>query len=227
MVALYLSRARSKVNGTLSVSAATSEIQSWPDISPYLSSIVCVMVGDDIASKVIWGPGAPYLAQWDSIARIVRVRWPTARPCLRALPSQMTARNWQWMTHAWAQYHAKKHGPVATWRDNQRSTASNLGLAVIFGLNTLSGGDGSSGIHGTAIDGSDWQMTATEVAKYGTALLPYTCGLINWQYGPAWNYSGRSATQTAGIQAFDSRSDVKAAIDSLKRYAARLPARAC
>jgi hypothetical protein len=227
MVALYLSRARSRVNGTLSVSTATAEIQSWPDISPYLSTIVCVMVGDDIASSVIWGPGAPYLAQWDSIARVVRVRWPTARPCLRALPTQMKGRAWQWMTHAWPQYHAKKHGPVATWRDSQRSTASSLGLGVIFGLNVLSGGDGSSGIHGTAIDGSDWQMTGTEVAKYGTALLPYTCGLLNWQYGPSWNYSGRTAAQTTGIQSFDSRSDVKAAIDSLKRYAAHLPARAC
>jgi hypothetical protein len=227
MVTLYLSRARSRVNDTLSVSAATREIQSWPEISPYLSSISCVMVGDDIAGKNIWGPGAPYLARWDSIARAVKLRWPTARTCLRALPTQLTGRTWQWMDAAWAQYHAKKHGAVATWRDNQRTTAGNLRVSVIFGLNTISGGDGSSGVLGSAADGSDWQMSGAEVAKYGTVLLPYTCTLQGWQYGPSWNYSGRTAAQTAGIQAFDSRSDVKAAVDSLKRYAARLPARAC
>ena len=73
-------------------------------------------------------------------------------------------------------------------------------------MNYLNGGDGSSGIPGTELHPELWQMSAAELAHVGTVLAgaPYACALLSWRHHAP----------------FESRADIRAALDSVARVAA-------
>src|SRR5262249_17568807 len=122
---------------------------------------------------------------------------------------------------AWAQYEGPLHQPSAQmtpekFRDVNVADAKALGMGLILGMNTLDGGDGSSGISGTfnlSTTTNRWQMSATEVQHAGTVFAkePYVCAVLDWRYSPTLSSSSYTTSQQAAIQAFDDRTDVKAA----------------
>lgn len=244
-LALYLSRNKSIDNGKLSVAAAKGELGRWPDLAPYLDTVVkAVIIGDDVAGGDIWGlTTAQVLPLFDQIACAVKVRWPKAVTTLRALPTQLTSYDWsrtKCLDFAWAQYTNgwHRHGPVRQWRDLQLMTAQGLGLKVAFGLNSLDGGQVlsvspgrcASGILGTFAPGTSFacQMGASEIRAYGDSTIGYSClGLVNWTWGPGWDYSGRPSSQVAGIKVHDRRPDVKQAYAHLRAVADTLPRGTC
>jgi hypothetical protein len=79
--------------------------------------------------------------------------------------------------------------------------AKRLKLGLIFGVNYLNGGDGSSGIPGTAAHPDWWEMSTAELVHVGTVLAetPYSCAFLSWHYEPG----------------FVGRPDVQAALDSV------------
>lgn len=180
------------VTGQLTVAAATADVNSWPDIGSFIEdgTVQCVIVGDDIAWGESYGGEVPPLARWDSIARVVRVRWPEAHTCIRATPSQLADRRpWNWLTHYWAQFHAR-HDDILAWRDENLRIGKELGLCPVFGLNVLSGGNGESGLRSARSRSRQWQMSGGEIERYGRALLPYTPFLYGWRWEA--EYDGRA-----------------------------------
>lgn len=181
-VVLYLARNKSRENGVISVSAVQRFLDTWPDISSYIKdgTVWGIIVSDDITGKHIWGPGAPYYPQIDSIAKLVTDRWPEARTIVRAPPTGMTY-PWKWVSWAWAQYsNAPRNGDVTSYRDRELAKAHSLGLCLVFGLNLINGGNGSSGIG----EHRRHLMSGAEILEYFSALLPYTPLAFYWQYRP-------------------------------------------
>jgi hypothetical protein len=71
-------------------------------------------------------------------------------------------------------------------------------------------------------------MSASEVLRIGTIFLkePYNCAALHWQWSPIFN-AERPSEQLDWVRAFDSRPDVRAAMDSLSRLAAAQTRRGC
>jgi hypothetical protein len=213
-VVLYLARKKSQdESGTISVAAVRQFISTWPDISSYIrdGTVWGIMVSDDITAKQIWGPDAPYFPQIDSIAQLVRERWPEVRTIVRAPPTAMNY-HWKWVTWAWAQYSNApgRHGEVSGFRVRESAKADSLGLCLAFGLNVVNGGDGSSRIGGGR-GGRRFQMTPAEVLRYTEALLPYTPVAFYWEYRPE----------------FESDPEMRAAMQKIRSLADTLPRPTC
>jgi hypothetical protein len=180
-VVIYIARNKSREQGQLSVAAVERFLVTWPDIGPYIKdgTVWGIMVADDITGKRIWGPGAPYYPQIDSIARLVKERWPGVRTIVRAPVNRMEYQ-WKWVDWAWVQY-SNRFGDVARYRDRQMALADSLRLCIAFGLNVIDGGDGSSGVRSRRTRA---RMTADEVLHYYGELLPYTPIALHWEYRP-------------------------------------------
>jgi hypothetical protein len=182
-VVLYLARKKSQEHGTISVAAVERFLETWPDISSYIrdGTVWGIMISDDITGKQIWGPGAPYFPQIDSIAKLVTDRWPEARTIVRAPPTNMVY-PWKWVRWAWSQY-SHRNGEVTEYRDRQLAKADSLGLCLVFGLNVINGGEGSSGV-GPRRRRHRNRMSGAEILKYYSALLPHTPVAFHWEYRP-------------------------------------------
>lgn len=164
---------------TLAVSLSPAKVKAYlatmPDVSAYVrdGTIVGVLSGDDIMKADEWGPGAPHLAKWDSVAMYWRQKVATTT-MLRAKPSQMSSFKWKYVKAGWAQYSAiQRDGPIATYVAKEVAAARAAGICVVLGMNYRAGGDGTSGIvtgH-NASGGAEYQMTKDEVTKYGAAML--------------------------------------------------------
>jgi hypothetical protein len=180
-VVLYLARNKSREQGQLSIDAVARFLAGWPDIGPYIKdgTVWGIIVSDDITGKNIWGPDAPYFPQIDSIARLVKERWPGVRTIVRAPVNKMQY-PWKWVDWAWVQYSAR-FGDVNKYRERQMAMADSQRLCIAFGLNVIDGGDGSSGLRSRKRRA---RMTSDEVLKYYRALLPYTPVAMHWEYRP-------------------------------------------
>jgi hypothetical protein len=165
----------------------------------------------------------------DEMARYSKEIWPTMPTVLRTDPSDLEEHaaafgtpwpGWRWrhLDAASARYLTRKGG-VADFAANEQSSARRQGLALVVGLNVLSGGDGSSGVPSPRP--GRWAMSPDELLEYGTALLLGTtaCAFEMWRY------------ETPG-SAFEDfryfrRPEINAAVAELAAIASRRPARRC
>jgi hypothetical protein len=97
------------------------------------------------------------------------------------------------------------------FRDVEISAAKNLGLGLVFGLNYLDAGDGSSHVDGTYAhdpqlsDGEychpkgcyRYMMSVSEIKHVGEVFAgaSYGCALLNWEYDP--DFLSRSGVSDA------------------------------
>jgi hypothetical protein len=246
-VAISLLRLKTQdATGKLSVATTQAYIATWPDISSYIAdgTVVGVVVADDITWPTAWGGESPPLARIDSIALLVKNRWPNAVTMVRATPTQLVGRTWRWLETGWAQYDGPyRSGPPTTYRANQVASAKAQHLGLVLSLNVLNGGCGpvalgacmpeapGTDILGTFADAATvrrYQMSAAEILYYGQTFLaePYNCAFIHWQWSPIWTAS-RPLAQVQGVQAFDTRPDVQAAMASLSTIARQHPVTSC
>ena len=127
----------------------------------------------------------------EAMAEYSKRLWPGMTTFIRVVPSWLANSpiNYTHLDAAWAQYAAYKGDP-SQWLAKEISVAQSKGLGLMVGMNVLNGGDGSSGIHGTR--GGVYNMSASELKTYGTALLshPYACGFVMWDYRT--EYFGRA-----------------------------------
>jgi hypothetical protein len=198
-IVIYLARNKSRDRGYLSVPAVERFLANWPDLSPYIKdgTVWGIIVADDITGKKIWGPDAPYYAEIDSIARMVKGRWPGVRTIVRAPVNRMNY-PWKWVDWAWVQY-SDRFGDVAAYRDRQLALADPLHLCVAFGLNVINGGDGSSGV--SRGRRKTW-MSADEILKYYRALLPYTPVAFHWTYRPEYEEDPKIQAAMATVRSW-------------------------
>ena len=244
-VVLNIRRNHTKDANGLSVAATRAELATWPDISGYLAdgTVIGVYVSDDIHSTE-WGPNPPYLPRIDSLAREVKLRWPNAVTLVRAKPTELAPRGrWLWLDTGWAQYRGPyRDPPPRQFAEREVASAKAQGLGVVIWFNTLNGGCGPTsaclaGVPGTSLLGTysnaadirRYQMSAAEVLNYGTAFLaePYNCAAIAWQYSPVYQKASLAPAHLALVQAFDHRSDVKAAMAKLAELAKARPNTNC
>jgi hypothetical protein len=157
-----------------------------------------------------WGGRGISAAEVEEMAQYSKSIWPSLPTAVRARPGWLkdAGFGWQYLDVAWAQW-AGPNGnsgrrTAEQYRDENVAEAKALGLGLVFGMNLLDGGDGSSGVPGT-IPGR-WQMSPGEVIQVGTVLAqtPYACALLNWRYNPE----------------FERRPDTRAALDSVAAAAA-------
>ena len=125
---------------------------------------------------------------------------------------------WEYLDAASARYLTRK-GHVAEFAANEQASADRQSLALVVGLNVVSGGDGSSGIASPAA--GKWAMSPDELRQYGSTILSQTtpCAFELWRY------------ETPGSEYEDfgyfRRPDINAALVELAALAARQPARSC
>ena len=176
-----------------------------------------------------WGPAklpVP-LAQWDTIAGIIRSRCPGAPVAIRAHPNQLEVRgDWLWLTTAWTQYTSRR-GPPEEFLALQVASARRQRLGLVAGVNLLNGGCGPAerrkcfpDIPGTPLVGTGpefYQLSAAELIYYKTVALsdPYVCASVDWSWGPAFRSN------------FHERPEVRPAMKTLGLIARKRPLASC
>lgn len=165
----------------------------------------------------------------DEMARHSKGLWPTMPTVLRTDPSDLEEHaaafgsawpgwTWKYLDAASARYLVRK-GSVDEFAATEQASANRQRLALVAGLNVLSGGDGSSGI--PSPHRGRWAMSPDELRRYGSTLLRGTaaCAFEMWRY------------ETPG-SAFEDyryfrRPEITAAVVELAAIASRRPARPC
>jgi len=135
----------------------------------------------------------------DEMARYSKQIWPGMATVVRAEPYLIPG-SYRYLDAAWAQYLVRK-GNVNDYIKRNVSTAQNMGLALVVGLNVPDGGT-NNGV-----------MTPSQVQNFGSTLLgsSYPCAFVSWKYGP-------SALETSGM---------KSAMDALRRKAENRTTKSC
>jgi hypothetical protein len=218
---------------TFSLSRWKQKMDAWRSQATLLQSyypngtIIANYLVDEPNCSSCWGGKPISGAEVAEMGRYAKSILPGVPTVVRAMPAWfrgvgLTGNN---IDIAWAQYTGPLHTPSLRmtpeqFRDQNVADAKALGMGLILGMNTLDGGDGSSGIAGTydlRVVSNRWQMSASEVERAGTAFAkePYVCAVLDWRYSPTMTSSSYTAAQAAGIKAFDNRSDVKAAFSKV------------
>jgi hypothetical protein len=136
----------------------------------------------------------------EEMARYSKSLWPNLPTVVRTEPDYLNY-NHRYLDAAWAQY-LYRRGNVSNYIREQVNDAQNRGLGLVVGMNVLKGGNPN----GT-------RMTAREVEAWGSELLSssYPCAFFNWEHNSD----------------FLSSSDMRSAMDKLRRMAENRGARAC
>ena len=168
------------------------------------------MMIDEPSDKSNWNGRPMSHKQVEEAAKASKAIWPKLPTLVRTVPSWLAGSRWTYLDGAWAQYSARK-GNVVKYRDAESRAAKKAGLKLVWGLNVIDGGNGSSKKRGT-IRGK-YNMSASELQKYGKSLLgaSHTCGFLMWMYHPS--YVRNSA--------------VRRSLKQLSNYAKSRPAQTC
>ena len=202
----------SRPDGTFDLAAWKSRIDTYRDVdfAPWVTEglILAHYLIDEPGAPGTWGGQEVSGADIEEMARYSKSIWPTLPTAVRSPPRWLLAGDTAYpsLDIAWAQWSGSYRGagsgltPVQ-FRDESVALAKRLGLGLIFGLNYLNGGDGSSGIGGTEDHPELWQMSAAEVTYMGTLLAeaPYACAFISWRHDAS----------------FEERPEIRDALDSV------------
>ncbi|HEY7634268.1 MAG TPA: hypothetical protein VH763_01865, partial [Gemmatimonadales bacterium] len=204
-------------DGTFNLELWKSRIDLYRDVDfgPYVTEglVLAHFLIDEPGAATTWGGQQISRATIEEMAGYSKSLWPALPTAVRAPPQWLGAGDttYQSLDVAWAQWAGPLHGAgkgltPEEFRDKNVALAKQLGLGLVFGVNYLNGGDGSSGIAGTASHPGDWEMSVAELVHVGTVLAqaPYSCAYLSWHYTP--DFAGRT--------------DVRAALDSVAAVAA-------
>jgi hypothetical protein len=154
------------------------------DLSSYIAdgTLAAHYLIDEPEDPTRWNGKPVAFTELEEAARYSKEVFPGLPTIVRVVPTWLQGApfRWAYLDAGWAQYRASK-GDVTLYRDTQVAAARDQGLGLMFSLNVLDGGDGSSGRRGTS-SGSH-NMSALELAAYGKPLIeaPYACGLLMWR----------------------------------------------
>ena len=176
------------------------------DLSSYIAdgTLAAHYLIDEPEDPTRWNGKPVAYSELEEAARYSKEVFPGLPTIVRVVPTWLQGAPFRWvyLDAAWAQYRASK-GDVTVYRDTQVAAARDQGLGLMFSLNVLDGGDGSSGREGTS--SGRHNMSALELATYGKALIEaqYACGLMMWREDA--DYLGvpgiRSAMEVLSAQA--------------------------
>ncbi len=164
-------------DGTFNLSMWKERIDRYRSVNfdSYINdgTIIAHYIIDEPYDSANFGGKAVPGATIDEMARYSKSIWPKMPTVVRAEPYLIQWESpYRYLDAAWAQYLARKGDPYAYIKKNV-SSAQQMGLGLIVGLNLQ---------HGGVPNGS--AMNASEVESFGTALLStsYSCAFISWIY---------------------------------------------
>jgi hypothetical protein len=208
------------VRGRFSMSKWKAKINQYRrfNFGPYVKdgTVLGHYLVDEPFCNSCWGGRAISYSEIEEMARYSKSIWPSMPTGVRAPPTHLGSRRFSRLDFAWAQWEGPLHVPSyrmtpERFRDEQTAAARRLGLGLVFGLNYLDAGDGSSHINGTYAKDprpSDrtvctsrgcyrYAMSASEVRRVGRVLASasYGCALLSWKYNTT--FIGRSGMRSA------------------------------
>jgi hypothetical protein len=169
--------------GIFSVDSAKRLIDRYaavltPDsIRKYRDIILGLNLADDYGCTACWGGRAIRQAEIAEWADYARARLPGIALGVRVEPSWVAA--WPALApkldYAWAQYHTRK-GEAQAYYDKAATTAAQLGLRVVMGVNV-------ENCYGP----ESAPCSAEDLERFGTIAVmhPGSCAFLNWRYEPA------------------------------------------
>ncbi len=208
-------------NGTFNMTLWKSRVAAFKSLNfgQFVTSGTVIghyLVDEPLCSQC-WGGTQITFSQIEEMSKYSKSIWPSMPTGVRAAATKLGSTRYASLDFAWAQWEGPLHQPSykltpQQYRDIQAAAAQKLGLGLVFGLNYLSGGDGTSHVNGTyALDPnlSDnvycksagncyrYAMSASEVRNVGSVLAAasYGCGLISWEYDT--KFIGRSGMKDA------------------------------
>jgi hypothetical protein len=194
-------------------------------------TIIAQHLLDDI-DESHWGDKPITNREIDELARYSKRFWPRLLTAVRARPSSLMTPEyggsgrpfrWRYLDAAWNQYSARMGNPLTQMRSEVRA-AKRQGLALVVGLNVLTGGNGLSGLPGPDKYSSDSAMSPAEVIRYGTPLIthPYACAFLMWSAKYDYSESWAHLRYT-----YFKRPEIRRAMQTLRALADRQPSRPC
>lgn len=181
-------------DGTFSLEMWKAAIDQFAgfDFAPFIEdgTFLAHYLVSEPSSKNSWGGEVITAPVLDEMARYSKQYWPNLVTVVREHPTDLIAHaggknvpipGWQWsyLDTAWARYSADK-GAIGQFIAEEVGAAKAQDLGLMFGMNVLDGGDGSSGVFGD----SGWTMSVQELMDYGPKLIneAYGCALLMWHY---------------------------------------------
>jgi hypothetical protein len=174
-------------DGTFSLSKWKSLVSRYRNVNieRYIAdgTIVGHYLIDEPHRAEKWGGRPISQRTLEEMARFSKQLWPQMHTLVRVAPTYLaqSSMSYRYLDAGWTQY-AYGKGDPARWVNSEAAAAKRKGLGLVVGLNVIDGGNGSSRIRGTS--GSRWSMSASELRKYGSAMLSQSraCGFFNWQH---------------------------------------------
>jgi hypothetical protein len=193
-------------DGTFSLTKWKALVDQYKSVNlgPFIAdgTILAHYLIDEPQRAQRWGGKIISQATIEAMAAHSKNIWPTMTTVVRVVPSWLAAApvTYTHLDAAWLQYTANK-GDVTRLVTDEVAAAKRKLLGLVVGLNVTDGGDGSSKIAGSIAGYS--AMSATELTKYGTALLnqSYACGFYMWFHYPRYYDRPEIKTAMAGLSA--------------------------
>jgi hypothetical protein len=208
-------------NGTFNMTLWKNRINAFKGLnfSQFVTSgtVIGHYLIDEPLCAGCWGGTAITYAQIETMSKYSKSIWPTLPTGVRAAPSKLGSTAYSSLDFGWAQWEGPLHSASfkqtpQQFRDAQTAAAQKLRLGLVFGLNYLDGGNGTSHINGTYAKDPNlsdnvyckssggcyrYAMSASEVKSVGAVLAAasYGCGLISWEYNTT--FLGRSGVKDA------------------------------
>ena len=183
-------------DGTFNLELWKREIDQYRDVdfAPYVTEglVLAHYLVDEPLSPDTWGGRAISMEEIEEMAHYSKSIWPSLPTTVGGVrPRLLRGFDWHYLDIAWPQWAGPLQGAGAgrtpeEFRDENVAYAKELGLGLIFGLNVVNGGDGSSGIPGTRQ--GHWRMTGAELQHAGVTLAdtPYACAFFIWRHDPEY-----------------------------------------
>lgn len=232
-------------DGTFSLSKWKSQMDRWRSSAPLLreyydnGTIILNYLLDEPNCVSCWGGRSISHADLLEASRYAKEMLPFLPTAIRVPPGWLKSTpSWPHLDAAWAQTEGPRHVPSYQMTPEQFvaknvADAKAIKVALVLGMNTINGGDGTSRISGTYAKDPDlsdapsdkyrYQMSAAEFERAGKAFAaePYACAVINWRYSP--NFTSKPEY----VRQFDLRSDVQAAAIRIAEVAADRSTKSC
>lgn len=199
--ALVQSQNMHNPDGTLDLNQWKREVDRFADFdfAPYVDdgTIIGHYIIDEPKAPGSWGGEVVTNTIIDEMAGYSKAYWPSVPTIIRNSPERLIDHadgfnmpraepySWQHLDVAWVQYSQANHGILSNYAAEQLAAAAQQDLGLIYGLQLLAGGNGSSGLHpGAPLNTARWLMSYNEVMNYGTYLLDQqaSCAFITFRW---------------------------------------------
>jgi hypothetical protein len=185
-------------NGTFNLALWRKQVDAYRryNLQSYVTdgTVIGHYLVDEPYCGSCWGGRPIPASQVEEMARYSKSIWPKMPTIVRSPPSLLAQQSYRYLDVAWAQWEGPLHTPSyrmspEQFRDRETAAAKTRGLGLVFGMNYLDAGDGSSRVPGTYRNATSprvnrWQMSAAEVKRVGSVLAAsaYGCAVLSWRY---------------------------------------------